>query len=103
MYADASLPDVCQNGGHALVSGFTQIIGIGKYLFVLGLALVMAIYLVFEFVQENRGGTDQGLKVSTFIFHHTVPVLLLILAIGLLLGFGATDLLGQSIGSAPCP
>jgi hypothetical protein len=93
--------DVCATGGTDIVTGYTKIIDIGKYLMAGGAALVLVIYLIFEFVQESRSGTDQGLKVSTFIFHHILPVLLLVLSIGLLFAFGSAQFLGTGFHK-PC-
>jgi hypothetical protein len=93
--------DVCATGGTDIVTGYTKIIDIGKYLMAGGAALVLVIYLIFEFVQESRSGTDQGLKVSTFIFHHILPVLLLVLSIGLLFAFGSAQFLGTGFNK-PC-
>jgi hypothetical protein len=92
--------DICKTGGKDIVTGFTKIIDVGKWLLAIGAALILVIYLIFEFVQESRSGTDQGLRVSTFIFHHILPVLLLILSMGLLFAFGAGQLLGST--AAPC-
>jgi hypothetical protein len=93
--------DVCATGGADIVTGYTKIIDIGKYLLAGGAALVLVIYLIFEFVQESRSGTDQGLKVSTFIFHHILPVLFLVLSIGLLFAFGSAQFLGTGFNK-PC-
>jgi hypothetical protein len=98
--APAAAVDGCNAGGKDIIAGYTKIIEIGKYLLAGGAALILVIYLIFEFVQESRSGTDQGLKVSTFIFHHILPVLFLVLSIGMLFAFGSTQFLGSS--TSPC-
>ena len=94
--------NVCATGGADIIAGYNKIIEIGKYLLAGGAALILVIYLIFEFVQESRSGTDQGLKVSTFIFHHILPVLFLVLSIGMLFAFGSAEFLGSGFGT-PCP
>jgi hypothetical protein len=75
--------DVCAQGGAVIVAAFAKIIDVAKYLFGASIFLAAAIWLVSEFLREADRG---GFKVAGFLLHAQLPLLLLLLTVGLLLG-----------------